>query len=78
MSDETTLYSKAVKELGYGMNIPDEEDLTFIAVWVSRRTDGSLTSTMCHIGEENLTDEVQKRLASGLRNIADTLDKGGE
>jgi hypothetical protein len=69
------LYDKAVKELGYGMNMPDREDIALLAVWVSRRTDGSPTSTIMELkDEEILTDDVKQRLAQGLRELADHIE----
>jgi len=68
-----SLHEKVVKELGYGMNMPNETDIAFAALWVSRRADGSLNSTMCHLEDESLTDELKERIATVLRNLADLI-----
>ncbi len=69
-----SLHEKAVKELGFGMNIPNEIDIAFLALWVSRRSDGSLTSTACNIIEEEpVADELREKIATMLRNLADTV-----
>jgi hypothetical protein len=67
------LQEKVVKELGYSMSMPNESDIAFVALWVSRRADGSLNSTMCHIEEETLTNELREKIALVLRNLADTV-----
>jgi hypothetical protein len=68
-----SLHEKVVKELGYGMNMPNETDIAFMALWVSRRVDGSLNSTACNIEEEPLTDELRERIATVLRNLANMV-----
>jgi hypothetical protein len=68
-----SLHERIVKELGYSMNMPNETDVAFVALWVSRRADGSLNSTACNIEEEPLTDELRERIAIVLRNLADTV-----
>lgn len=69
-----TLKDKVVKELGYGMEMPDETDIAFVGMWVSRRADGSLNSTMLHLEDETLTDELRARIAQMLRNQADSVE----
>lgn len=68
-----SLHEKVVKELGYSMSIPNESDIAFAALWVSRRADGSLNSTMFHLEEEELTNDLRERIAQVLRNLADTV-----
>jgi len=67
------LHDKVIKELGYGMNMPRETDIVFMALWVSRRADGSLGSTVCNIEEEPLTDELRGRIAIILLNLAESI-----
>jgi hypothetical protein len=68
-----SLQEKVVKELGYSMSMPNERDIAFVALWVSRRADGSLNSTMCHLEEEELTNDLRERIAQVLRNLANTV-----
>lgn len=68
-----SLHEKVVKELGYSMSMPNESDIAFVALWVSRRADGSLNSTMFHLEEEELANDLRERIAQVLRNLADTV-----
>ncbi len=73
--DPDTLLGKVIKELGYGMNMPNETDIALVALWVSRRADNSLNATMFRMEDEPLTDELRERIAAVLRNLADTLTR---
>ncbi len=44
-----------------------------VSPWVSRRTNGGLTSTICNIEEEPLTDELRERIVTVLHNLAETV-----
>lgn len=68
-----SLHERVVKELGYSMNMPNATDIAFVALWITRRDDGSLSPTMCNIEEEPLTDELREHIATVLRDLADTV-----
>ena len=67
------LLDKVQQQLKYGMNIEKEEDIAFGAIWVSRRTDGSLNMTWMHLEEEDVTDDLRKHIVRSLRNLADSI-----
>ena len=71
-----SLHQKVVKELGYGMNRANETDIAFMALWISRRVDGSLNSTVCNLEDESLSAELREKIATVLRNLANSLQSG--
>lgn len=72
--DKSPLQDKVIKELGYGMGISNQTDIAFVAMWVSRRADGSLTSTLCEMANEELTDELKQKIANVLRELANRVE----
>lgn len=68
-----TLKDKIVKELDYGMNLPDRKDIVFFGIWVSRREDGTLTPTLLEIKEEKLTDEIKNKFSEELKYLAEKI-----
>jgi hypothetical protein len=57
------------------MNIPNQKDIAFFAVWVSRREDGSLTTSRLDLEQEELSKEIIQKLALGLRELADQISR---
>jgi hypothetical protein len=73
-----SLHEKVIKELGYGMSMSDRKDIMFVATWVSRREDGSLTATMCSIEDEPITDELKQNIAGALRRLAESIEQSAQ
>jgi hypothetical protein len=72
-----TLQTRALKELGYGMGCDHEQDLAFVAVWVSRRnSDGALQATTCTMTDEPLEGELSAKVVETLRRLADGIETG--
>lgn len=73
--DRGTLQDRVIKELGYGMGVTTEHDIAFMAMWVSRRlSDGHISSTICNMVDEPLTDELRAKIAEVIRRLADTVE----
>lgn len=72
-----TLKDKAIKELGYGMDMSDRKDIALFAFWISRRDDGSLTPTLLTMEEEPIKGELKERIIAFLREYAERLEKEG-
>ena len=67
------LQAKVIKELGFGMGMPNEIDIAFVAIWISKRQDDHLSPTFCAMYEEPIPDEVKKKIAELLREYAERI-----
>lgn len=67
------LQEKVIKELGFGMNMPNEPDVAFVAIWLSRKQNGHLSPTFCAMYEEPVPEEIKTKMADVLKYYADRI-----
>lgn len=69
------LLEKIRKELELGMNVTGETDVAFVAMWVSRRADGSFTSTLTthYLEGESLSSDLLQAISRALVRLADNV-----
>lgn len=68
-----SLQDKVIKELGFGMNMPNEQDVAFVAIWLSRKQNGHLSPTFCVMYEEPVPDEIKTKIADVLKYYAERI-----
>ena len=68
-----SLLEKVIKELGFGMNMPNEQDVAFVAIWLSRKQDGHLSPTFCAMYEEPVPDEIKAKMSDVLKYYAERI-----
>ena len=68
-----SLQEKVIKELGFGMNMPNEQDVAFVAIWLSRKQDGHLSPTFCAMYEEPVPDEIKAKMSDVLKYYAERI-----
>mgnify|MGYP000881412512 CR=1 FL=1 len=68
-----SLQEKVIKELGFGMGMPNEPDVAFVAIWLSKKKDGRLSPTFCAMYEEPVPDEIKVKISDVLKYYAERI-----